>query len=140
MIYDNGSEFKLHFKELCDSCRLKRKQTTVKNPQVNALLEHMHGVLADMMQTSGIDMFQTVDPDDIDAFLTNAAWAIRATHHTVLQSSPGTAIFGRDMLFDIPYIADWNAIGRRRQTAVNCDAERMNKKRLDHDYTIGQKV
>ena len=44
------------------------------------------------------------------------------------------------MLFNIPYIADWNAIGQRRQTAVNCDAKRMNKKHLDHDYAIGQKV
>ena len=44
------------------------------------------------------------------------------------------------MLFDIPYIADWNTVGRRRQAAVNRDAERMNKKRLDHDYAIGQKV
>ena len=73
----------------------------------------MHGVLVDMMRTFGIDMSQTVDPDDIDAFLTNAAWAIHATHHTVLQLSSGTAIFGLDILFDIPYIADWNAIGRR---------------------------
>ena len=85
-------------------------------------------------------MSQTVNPDDIDAFLTNAAWAICTTHHMVLQSSPGTAIFGWDMLFNIPYIADWNAVGRRQQTTVNCDAERMNKKRLDHNYTIGQKV
>ena len=89
------------------------KPTTVKNPQANAILEHMHGVFADMMRTSGIDMFQIVDPDDIDAFLTNAAWAIRATHHMVLQLMPGAAIFGWDMLFDIPYIADWNAIGQR---------------------------
>ena len=72
VIYDIGSEFKLHFKELCDSYQLKCKPTTVKNPQANAILECMHGVLADMMQTSGIDMSQTVDPDDIDAFLTNA--------------------------------------------------------------------
>ena len=57
-------------------------------------------------------MSQTVDPNDIDAFLTNAAWAIHATHHAVLQPMPGTAIFGWDMLFDIPYIADWNLIGR----------------------------
>ena len=49
VIYDNGSEFKLHFKELCDSYQLKRKPTTVKNPQANAILEHMHGVLTDMM-------------------------------------------------------------------------------------------
>ena len=73
----------------------------------------MHGVLVNMMRTSGIDMSQTVNPDDIDLFLTNAAWAICTTHHMALQLSPGAAIFGRDMLFDIPYIADWNAIGQR---------------------------
>ena len=33
VIYDNGSEFILHFKELCDSYQLKCKPTTVKNPQ-----------------------------------------------------------------------------------------------------------
>ena len=108
--------------------------------RANAILNHMHGVLADMMQTSGLNMSQTGNSNDIDAFLTNAAWAIHATHHMVLQSSLGTAIFGQDMLFDIPYIADWNAIGWRRQTTVNYDTERMNKKHLDHNYTIGQKV
>ena len=73
----------------------------------------MHGVLADIMRTSGIDMSQTVNSNNIDAFLTNAACAIYATHHMALQPLLGTAIFGRDMLFDIPYIADWNAIGQR---------------------------
>jgi hypothetical protein len=33
----------------------------------------------------------------------------------VLKASSGTAIFGKDMLFDIPYIADWNKIGDNRQ-------------------------
>ena len=55
MIYDNGSEFKLHFKELCETYQLKCKPTSVKNPQANAILEQMHGVLVDMMQTSGLD-------------------------------------------------------------------------------------
>ena len=68
----------------------------------------MHGVPADMMIMSGLDMSDIVNPDAIDAFLTNAAWAICTIHHMVLQSSLGAAIFGRDMLFDIPYIADWN--------------------------------
>ena len=72
----------------------------------------MQGVLADMMQTSGLDMSETVDSDAVDMFITNAAWAIHATHHMVLQLMPGAVVFGRDMLFDIPYIADWNAIGR----------------------------
>jgi hypothetical protein len=29
----------------------------------------------------------------------------------LLKASQGTAIFGRDMFFNITYIADWNKIG-----------------------------
>jgi hypothetical protein len=68
-----------------------------------------------MLHTAEIDMATSVAPSDIGMFLTNAAWAIRSTYHTVLKASPGAAIFGRDMLFDIPYIADWNKIGDYRQ-------------------------
>ena len=64
-----------------------------------------------MLRTAEIDMADSVAPSDIDVFLTNAAWAICSTYHTVLKASPGAAIFGRDMLFNIPYIADWNKIG-----------------------------
>ena len=39
IIYDNGSKFKLHFEALCESYGIKRKPTSVKNPQANAILE-----------------------------------------------------------------------------------------------------
>ena len=57
--------------------------------------------------------------------LTDAAWAICSTYHTVLQASPGAAIFGRDMLFDISFLADWNKIGehRQHQTDLNTECE-----------------
>ncbi len=66
-------------------------------------------------------MADTVTPSDIDTFLTNVSWAIRSTYHTVLKASPGAAIFGRNMLFDIPYLADWTKYGdfRQRQTDLN---------------------
>ena len=44
------------------------------------------------------------------------------------------------MLFDIPYIADWNAIGQRRQKIAVQTNERENARRLDYDYVVGQKV
>ncbi len=31
IVYDNGSEFKLHFETLCDSYGLKRKPTSIRN-------------------------------------------------------------------------------------------------------------
>jgi hypothetical protein len=64
-----------------------------------------------MLRTDELDMANSVTPDDVDVFLDNAAWAICSTYHTVLKASPGAAIFGQDMLFDIPFIADWCKIG-----------------------------
>ncbi len=37
-----------------------------------------------------------------------------STWYMVLKASPGAGIFGRDMPFDIPFIADWNKIGDYR--------------------------
>jgi len=51
IIYDNGSEFKLHFEALCDSYGIKRKPTSVKNPQANAILERVHQVIMTMLHT-----------------------------------------------------------------------------------------
>jgi hypothetical protein len=140
IIYDNGSEFKLHFEALCDSYGIKRKPTSVKNPQANAILERVHQVLMSMLRTAELDMADSVAPSDVDTFLTNASWAIRSTYHTVLKASPGAAIFGRDMLFDIPFLADWNKIGDYRQHQTDLNTQRENKTRVDHDYKVGDKV
>ncbi len=73
------------------------------------------------MCTAKLDMADLVHPADIDSFIDNAVWAIRSTYHTVLKASPGAAIFGRDMLFDIPFVADWHNLettGNARRIAV----------------------
>ena len=64
-----------------------------------------------MLCTADLDMADTVNKSDIADFLTNATWVVCSTYHTVLKTSPGAAIFGQDMLFDVPYIADWFKIG-----------------------------
>jgi hypothetical protein len=138
--YDNGSEFKLHFEALCESFGIKRKPTSVKNPQANAILERVHQVISSMLRTAEIDMATSVEPSDIDAFITNAAWAIRSTYHTVLKASPGAAIFGRDMLFDIPFLADWNKIGEHRQRQTDRNTERENCSRRVWDHKVGDQV
>jgi hypothetical protein len=115
VIDDNGSEFKLHIEALCDTYGIKRKLTSVKNPQVNAILQWVHQVIMAMLHTSELDMTASVDANDIDTFLTNVTWAICPTYHAVLKVSLGTAIFSWDMLPDIPFLADWNKIGDYRQ-------------------------
>ncbi|KAL7502162.1 hypothetical protein ACHAXN_000211, partial [Cyclotella atomus] len=120
IVYDNSSEFKLHFETLCNSYGLKRKPTSIKNPQANAILECVHQVLMTMARTAELDMANT--------------------HGPFAQASPGPAIFGRDMLFDIRFLADWNKIGEYRQRQTDHNTARENKSRVDWDYKVGGKV
>jgi hypothetical protein len=44
------------------------------------------------------------------------------------------------MLFDIPFIADWQKIEERRQRLTDLNNARENKGGIDYDYKVGQKV
>jgi hypothetical protein len=63
------------------------------------------------VHSDGNHLPNSVTPDYVNVFLDNAAWAIHSTYHTVLKASPGAAIFGCNMLFDILFVADWHKIG-----------------------------
>lgn len=52
--YDNGSEYKLFFKEMCENYGLHAKpeaQCTAYNPQSNGIVERVHQVLNDSLRT-----------------------------------------------------------------------------------------
>jgi hypothetical protein len=61
-------------------------------------------------------MADSVKPSDINVFLSDAAWAIRSTYHTVLKASLDAAIFGQDSkslkvsLLQQPLISTWATI------------------------------
>ncbi len=44
------------------------------------------------------------------------------------------------MLFDIPFIADWQNIGEHKQRLTDLKNARENEVRIDYDYKVGQKV
>jgi hypothetical protein len=94
IIYNKGSEFKLHFCALCKTYGVKCKPTSIKNPQANAILECIHAVFTNMLRTAKLNMARLVNASDFNIFLADATWAICSTHHTVLKASPGAAIFG----------------------------------------------
>jgi hypothetical protein len=106
IINNNGSDFKPNFEYLCETYGTKHKPSTIKNLQANAILEHLHQVLAQMLCIFELNMAETITPDDVDVFLDKAAWAICSTYHTVLKAYRGAAIFGCNMLFDIPFIVN----------------------------------
>jgi hypothetical protein len=56
-------------------------------------------VFTNTLRTAKLDIAESVNASDIEVFLSDAAWIIHSTHHTVLKASPGAAIFGQNMLF-----------------------------------------
>ncbi len=44
------------------------------------------------------------------------------------------------MLFDIPFLADWQKIREHRQQLTDCNNAHENKGRIDYDYKVGPTV
>ena len=67
--------------------------------------------------------------DDVEwgPVLNEIAWAIRSTHHTTTKASPGQLIFGRDILFSIHFVADWDKISQNKQLIINKSNQVENK-------------
>ena len=93
-----------------------------------------------MHHTAELDMGNTINKNDIADFLINAAWVFCSNYHTVLKTLPGVAIFGCDMLFDIPFLSDQTKIGACRQKQTDKITATENSGRLDWDYQHGGKV
>jgi transposase InsO family protein len=108
--FDNGTEFKSVFREICSNYGLKAKPMTTYNPQSNGIIERVHQILRDNLATFELSNRELPEYDPFGSFLSAAAWAIRSTIHTTLQATPGQLVFGRDMLLNIPFKADWAAI------------------------------
>ena len=44
------------------------------------------------------------------------------------------------MLFDVPFLADWNKVGEYRQRQTDRNTACENRRRVDWDYKVGDKV
>jgi hypothetical protein len=124
----------------CESYSIKRKPTMIQNTQANAILKRVHQVLTQMLCTAELDVAKSVTPNDVDVFLDNAAWAICSTYCIVLKASPGVAIFGCNMLFDILFITNWNKIRDYGQHHTNLNTACKSSTPVDYDYEISDKV
>ncbi len=64
------------------------------------------------MRTSELDMADSVDPADIDTFIDNATWAVCSTYNIThsIKSLTRCSYIWTDMLFNIPFVADWKQI------------------------------
>ena len=110
--------------------------STEYNPQSNGILERVHQVLGNALRNFEIEKRELDEQNPWDEFLTSAAFAIRSTHHMVLEASPAQLVFNRDMFLPVKYVADWTRIRLKRQKRINKSNKRENSSRIPHGLNI----
>ena len=65
------------------------------------------------------------------------AWAIRESYHRTLGFTPGRAVFGRAVLFNLTSLLDWFVITAENQRQVDIHSAHKNARRVKHDYAVG---
>ena len=78
--------------------------------------------------------------DIVYKVLSTAIHAMRITVATTLGSAPGSLAFAQDMFLNVPLVADWQTIARKREPHVNENLRRANQKRRQYDYAAGEQV
>ena len=142
IIFDRGTEFMGEFARMArDDYGLKTKPITTRNPQANAIIERAHQTIGNMIKTITTDPnLELEEEDPWSGILASVQFAMRATVHTTLKASPMQLVFGRDAMFNIPFIADWTNIRKQKQRVIEKNNDRENKRRRTHQYSAGDKV
>ena len=105
----------------------------------NAILEHIHQVLGNLVRTFNIQQTYADKNDQWIGILASTAFEIRSTTNRQKYYSPCHLIFVRDMILLIKHRVDWELIRQRKQTYINRDNTRENKQRFDYDYKVRDK-
>jgi transposase InsO family protein len=136
--HDNGNEFMgMEFQEMLASYGITSKPTTVKNPTANAIVERLHGILGEQLRST---IFEQDWSDDVDTLIQSCAYALRATAPSNGIYSPAQLTFGCDMIFRQKVIIDWERLKATRDKQALQNNAKENRKRLEHEYKVGDKV
>jgi hypothetical protein len=93
-----------------------------------------------MLRTYNLDEIVLDSYDPFGEYLAGIAWAIRSTYHTVMEATPGQLVFGRDMIYNLKSITDYERLRARKEKFIKLANEMENKNRVEYDYKIGDKV
>ena len=93
IVFDRVIEFIAEFAKMChNDYGLKRKPITTRNPQSNAIIERIHQTIRNIIRTFDVSNIVNIDP--WSGILAATMFAVRATYHTTLQTSPMQLVFG----------------------------------------------
>src|SRR5687768_13448726 len=63
--------------------------------------------------------------------------AVWSAYYTMLKKTPGQLVFGRNMIFNIQHVADWESICQNKQRLINQNNKHENAKHVEHIFKKG---
>ena len=85
-------------------------------------------------------MSNIVNNNPWSGILAVTIFAVCATYHTTLQTSPMQIVFGRDAILNIKHVADLEHIQQRKKLWINHNNKQENMQRNNHQYKVGDKI
>jgi len=146
VLHDNGTEFMgQEFQLPLAANNIRCKTTTSHIPQGNSICERMHLIVAQVLR---VLLDSTPRPSNyleagqlIDRALAITMHAMRCTASTALNGqTPGSLVFSRDMLVNIPFVADFLALQNSRQLQIDKRLLRANASHISHDYKVNDLI
>ena len=112
---------------------IKRKIISMQNPQANAIVKHAHQMLRYLIRSFKLQDNPYLDLDDPwSGILAAAVFAMCSMYHTTLHVMPGQLIFGRDVILNMQYLADWTVIKAHKQQLIRKNNIIENSKCIPH--------
>ena len=100
---------------------------------LHAIVKHVHQMLRNLIRSVELQYNSYLDSDDSwSGILAAASFAMHSMYHTTLHSTPGQLIFGRDMILNMQYLADWTAIKACKQQLICKNNIIENSKRIPY--------
>ena len=126
-----------HLNAVVHACRHLTKDEKCR---LCAIVKHAHQMLRNLIRSFELQNNPYLDSDDPWlGILTAALFAMCSTYHTMLRV-PGQLVFGRYMILNTQYLADWTAIKALKQQLICKNNIIENSKRIPHLYKVGDKV
>ena len=81
----------------------------------------MHQVILNILITKdlGNKIFDHIDL--LGETLSSISWPIRYHYHCIIMATPGNAIFGIDMIFNLTSVVYWRVVTASRQQQLDID-------------------
>eukprot|EP00957_Ditylum_brightwellii_P199491 15207251-Ditylum_brightwellii.AAC.1 len=94
---------------------VKKKAITIRNPQLNSIIERMHQTVGNMISSFEVRNTSIDEKDPWIGIIIAVRFSTRAKVRITMQATPMQLVFGRGAILNVKYEANWKYINERKK-------------------------